>query len=243
MTDIPPPEESTMDIHKPKPWHNPREFFKEVGTIVLGIVIAIALEQMVETWHWHGEVAEARKALAAEIAANQPLFVRRLATASCMRRQVAEAHAILDALEDGAANPGFTIFHRSGGSALLSDAEWESDRAAQTLTHFPRAELAIMSRYYAQLRDFKPWLGMEGNSWSEMSALTRAHTGLTQSDIVRFRGSLDMAESFGRLMTLNAERMLVMGEQLGIARPALDRAAIKEYCTTSEERFRTEVGR
>src|SRR4051812_34968567 len=101
-----------MEIHKPHAAKTWKEFFIELGTIVLGIVIAIALEQAVENWHWHGEVVEARKAIAAEIAANQPLFVRRLAAWSCMKRQIAEAHAILDALEAGKPPPRFTVFHR-----------------------------------------------------------------------------------------------------------------------------------
>jgi len=42
-----------MEFHKPKPVHSWREFLTEVGTIVLGILIALSLEQMVETWHEH----------------------------------------------------------------------------------------------------------------------------------------------------------------------------------------------
>ena len=40
-----------MDIHKPRPWHGGREFLKEVGTIVLGVLIAIGFEQAVEALH------------------------------------------------------------------------------------------------------------------------------------------------------------------------------------------------
>lgn len=232
-----------MEIHKPHAAKTWKEFFIELGTIVLGIVIAIALEQLVEAWHWHGEVVEARKAITAEMTASQPLFTRRLAAASCMNRQIAEAHAILDALEAGKPLPGFTTYHRSGGSALLSDSEWESDRAAQTLTHFPRTELAVMSRYYAQLRDLKDFVGKEGDAWSQLAALTRAHAGLTQSDIARLRGSLDLAENYGRLITLNSGRMLDLGAQLGVARPAEDRAQTRQFCETSDERFRSAVGR
>ena len=36
-----------MDIHKPKPIRNWREFLKEVGIIVLGVSIALAGEQAV----------------------------------------------------------------------------------------------------------------------------------------------------------------------------------------------------
>ena len=37
-----------MEIHKPNPIHNFREFLKEVGIIVLGVLIALGAEQTVE---------------------------------------------------------------------------------------------------------------------------------------------------------------------------------------------------
>lgn len=36
-----------MDIHKPKPWHGPREFLKEYLIIVVGVLTALAAEQTV----------------------------------------------------------------------------------------------------------------------------------------------------------------------------------------------------
>ena len=33
-----------MDIHKPKPVHNWRELLTEIGTIVIGVLIALAAE-------------------------------------------------------------------------------------------------------------------------------------------------------------------------------------------------------
>jgi len=38
----PPPEDPPMEIHKPKPIHNWREFIKEVGIIVLGACIVLS---------------------------------------------------------------------------------------------------------------------------------------------------------------------------------------------------------
>jgi hypothetical protein len=40
-----------MDIHKPKPWHGVREVLKEVGTIVVSVLIALGAEQAVEAIH------------------------------------------------------------------------------------------------------------------------------------------------------------------------------------------------
>ena len=44
-----------MDIHKPKAAHSWREFLIEIGTIICGILIALALEQAVESVHRSAE--------------------------------------------------------------------------------------------------------------------------------------------------------------------------------------------
>lgn len=49
-----------MHIHKPKALRNVRDVLGEVGIIVVGIVIALALEQAVEWLHWH-QRSNARK--------------------------------------------------------------------------------------------------------------------------------------------------------------------------------------
>ena len=52
-----------MDIHKPKPWQGWPEFLKEIGTIVIGVLIALGAEQAVEWLHWRHEVGVAREAI------------------------------------------------------------------------------------------------------------------------------------------------------------------------------------
>lgn len=56
-----------MEIHKPKPGHGWREFLKEYGIIVLGVLTALGAEQTVAGLHARTEVAETREALRAEI--------------------------------------------------------------------------------------------------------------------------------------------------------------------------------
>lgn len=56
-----------LDVHPPEhAAHSWRDFFIHIATIVVGLLIAVALEQTVEFLHHRHEVAEARTALAAE---------------------------------------------------------------------------------------------------------------------------------------------------------------------------------
>src|SRR5690348_4788874 len=64
------PAEQPMDIHKPKPIHNLRELGTEIGVIVVGILIALGLEQAVETWHTNERTEVAQQAVDTEVRFN-----------------------------------------------------------------------------------------------------------------------------------------------------------------------------
>ncbi|HEV2530310.1 hypothetical protein [Phenylobacterium sp.] len=79
-----------MDIHKPKPWHGFRDLLKEVGTIVIGVLIALCGEQAVEWLHWRHEVAETRKALDAELSHDLFAFKDEVAQRTCIAGRLAQ---------------------------------------------------------------------------------------------------------------------------------------------------------
>jgi len=246
MTDAiepPPPaspasEEPSVEIHKVKPIHSWRDFLKELGTIVLGIVIAIGLEHLVESWHWDQEVKTARQSLAAEISANnRNLLAFRVAIAPCVDRQIREVDALLTALEEGRSPEKIAVF-RPPSSSLTRDDEWQSERASQVLTHFPRAELALLNRYYAQMNDFSNWTRQEGNAWHELSVLQTPLAGIAKSDLMRLQVNFDIAKLDQYLIVLNANRQLRVSKQLDIPDPTVDPVRVKNYCTMNTDEYR-----
>jgi hypothetical protein len=60
-----------MHFHLPKPLHGWREFVGEVGIIVIGILIALGAEQVVETVHHRSQVHEMTDKLHAESVENR----------------------------------------------------------------------------------------------------------------------------------------------------------------------------
>ena len=84
-----------MDIHKPKPIHSLRELGTEIGVIVIGILIALGLEQAVETWHTNERTEVAQQAVDTEVRFNLAKANRELDMRDCMERQLA---ALSDAI-------------------------------------------------------------------------------------------------------------------------------------------------
>jgi hypothetical protein len=63
-----------MHIHLPKPLHGWREFVGEVGVVVIGILIALGGEQLVESLHHRSQVHEMTEKLHAESIANRDVI-------------------------------------------------------------------------------------------------------------------------------------------------------------------------
>jgi hypothetical protein len=84
-----------MDIHKPKAAKSWREFAIEIGTIVVGILIALGLEQVAEAVRHRGEAREARETIRAEIVTDITRVVSRQKAEPCVERRIAELEASL----------------------------------------------------------------------------------------------------------------------------------------------------
>jgi hypothetical protein len=222
-----------MEIHKPKPLHNWREFLKEVGIIVLGVCLALAAEQAVEWAHWRHEVQTARKNLTAEIAANDLAFARRIAYQPCMDRQIDEAAAIIADLEAKRPARKFTTLH-TGIEQLFDDSQWQSERASQVLTHFPDTELGLMTRHYSTLEGFRLRMDHEGFAWADLSVLRDPPAGLTASDFIRLRASLSVAARMNGLTVARATSTLRISRQLGIYTPPVEPERLQKFCTLSD---------
>src|SRR4051794_23685377 len=91
-----------MHFHLPKPLHGWREFAGEVGIIVVGVLIALGFEQVVERWTWGRRADSGVDALRGELATNYNFGAEIALTAPCIDQQLAS-------LEDRVANSGAVL--------------------------------------------------------------------------------------------------------------------------------------
>jgi hypothetical protein len=87
-----------MEIHRPKAPHGWRELAKEVGIIVIGVLIALGAEQVVQRIEWHHKTEAAEEAMRLELSKDDgPQVWGRYAMHACI-------DGTLDAIRAGAEN-------------------------------------------------------------------------------------------------------------------------------------------
>lgn len=128
--------------------HGWREFVGEVGIIVIGVLIALGAEQLVESFHWHHQVQEAEYAMRLELETDDgPQAVARASIEPCLGQQL---DAIQTEIEDGAnrARVHQLAMTYSPPRRTWDDQAWRSAGASQAAGHMPASVMIGWSTPY-----------------------------------------------------------------------------------------------
>jgi hypothetical protein len=169
-----------MHFHLPKPLHGWREFVGEVGIIVVGVLIALGAEQVVETIHWKNEVAAERGSLLQEASDSLDGVRAREAQQPCVDRRLAEIRAVLERHHRG---EPLGLVGKIGRPTrqTATRGTWQIALAGQALAHMDHDEKLAFS---AAFGDFDLWdrnVAEDGQSWLRLALLNNPDL-LTEQD-------------------------------------------------------------
>ena len=203
MTDtpatVPPPEEPSMEIHKPKPVHSWRELLTEIGVVVIGVCIALAAEQTVEWLHWRAQVSEAKGVIATELVVNMRGADNRLAMHACTERRLDELALILDeAAKKGSLPPLGDIAMPPRN--IWPTGAWESVVASQTATHFPRQLLTNIATAYKSIERIQVNSDHEIEAWTGLYSMVGPGRRLDAAAEADLRKAISQARTAGNLV-------------------------------------------
>jgi len=169
-----------MHFHLPKPLHGWRAFAGEVGIIVIGVLIALGADQLVEDWHWKTDVAAERKSLLQEAADSLDGVKARQAQQKCVDRRLVEIRTVLERHHRG--EPLGLIGEIGRPTRQTSTrGTWQIALAGQALAHMSHDQKLAFSGAFG---DFDLWdknLLQEGQSWQRL-ALLNVSDMLTEED-------------------------------------------------------------
>ena len=180
-----------MHFHLPKPLHGWREFIGEVGIIVIGILIALGGEQVVEAIHWREQVRLEREALQTEVVGNLDAVRLRLLLEPCVRVRLREVSRILDDADRGiqpklATRVGFPL--PSGASR----GAWNIAVTGDALSHMPIQDQLAFSGAFANYDNWDEIRRNEFDVWSRLDVLDQK-SRLSETDLTGLRQALAQA--------------------------------------------------
>lgn len=167
-----------LDVHAPhEVLHTWKDFFIHIATIVIGLLIAIGLEQTVEYFHHRNQVAEIRRSLAEERRINEVIFT---GASNEFRRYAPILLGSLQTLTYLRTHPGASPSQWPGRFSFymlnthFQDSAWKTALQSVALEYMPRAEVRTYSDIYARLAE------VSDESLAELHAVIRAKSFMLQ---------------------------------------------------------------
>ena len=181
-----------MEIHKPKPVHNWRELLSEVGVVVIGIVIALSLEEGLRALHDRGIASEAREAVRQEIRQNLSFMSGRLETQPCIERRLDEVGSLLESSREGElkTRPNWVS---QPSVYFLSNQRWQAATGSgriSLLTTDEQGSLGVFSVINTRFNDAE---AREQAAWSQLRGLETWQGPLGSQGRVHFTSALQEA--------------------------------------------------
>jgi hypothetical protein len=159
-----------MHFHLPKPLHGWREFAGEVGVIVLGVLIALAAEQVVEAAHRQQEGAAADQAIRSELEFNLGRLRSRMEIHSCVHRRIDEIQALLDKAADDPVIVTPAWIGRPQYWAFAS-SRWQAESQAGRAALVDAGRLSAYAVMYARMQDLLDEMVLEQTDWARLRTL------------------------------------------------------------------------
>jgi hypothetical protein len=195
-----------MEVHhKHGPIRNWREFLKEYGIIVLGVLTALGAEQAVETIHHRTEVRETREALNEELGWNFASFAEAVDRSSCISARLGEIDRWQKSWADGRpkrfshpiVTPSYITFHASVWRVSAGDA----------VSRMPLDQRIAYARLYDGFDLTDKQRALLDQSWADLSLYQNARR-LSDEQQLSVARDIETIRSSDQVMVSNYERML-----------------------------------
>ena len=212
------PRATELHFHLPKPLHGWRDFAGEVGIIVVGVLIALGAEQVVETVHWRHAAAAARDSIGEEMQGEYFNAAEMAIAQPCIDRQ-------LQSLETAVLAPGpyrpvpsyseaATSFTLRAPSRSWAHGVWQSVSNDGTAAHLDRTTRLGLADFYGLTDYLREENLMADALRMRLGALSRPiqPDAASRAQLV---ADIAQARSLYALLALVSNQVIGQGERIG----------------------------
>ena len=206
-----------MSFALPKPLHGWREFAGEVGIIVLGVLIALGAQQVVEDLSWRAQVRQATETLRHEVGDHYREAAEFVIAAPCIDHQLQILSARI------ATNPFKPVpfygdefkgtFVVRAPSRAWSDSQWTAVREEGVASHLAKDLRSDLGNHYAQVEIMRDTNRMADRLESRLTVLAQpiALDAATRAQLIEevqeLRGQADLMKLIGNQIIGRADAM------------------------------------
>lgn len=182
------------------------KFQREVGSVVLGVVIALALGAVATQIGWWIEVKFAKRALEVELGEALGQAKERERVEACYKARLDALAGVVDkAAAEGRLPPLGQI--GTPVTRTWSHGVWDSTMDAETAAHFDRATLDNLSGTYEFIDLISQYSQREIDVWARLHVMVGPGRTLGEEEAAELRGAISEARMVSNMMGLMSVRV------------------------------------
>ena len=221
-----------MHFHLPKPMHGWREFAGEVGIIVLGVLIALGAEQLVESAHRQREGVQAESVIRNEIEVNLGRLKSRREIHSCVTRRIDQLQTVLDG---AASDPAIATPNWIGRPQYWTflNSRWLAESQAGRAALVDARRLSDYGMMYNRMQNLLDEMDAEQTDWAKLRLLEHLHR-LDPNALFELNLTLQDARYRNWRLALVTDQLFDMARSLQLQAAPNMTAADRSICLPSE---------
>lgn len=176
-------EDRDMDIHPPMGRvESLKEFLTHILIVTIGILIALGLEGIRETWRDHVAVTEARESFLAELRVDQKQLAQDQEGVRQTNVQLDQILAAMPQLTKSPAELEKRITALQPGFYFFRTTAWEAALSGGTVAHMSRNELDRFVDAYLGVKDYQEASHNTIPVWVEVETYFQSHHSFTPAE-------------------------------------------------------------
>lgn len=225
------PNESPKESSKP--WHDWRNDGRELLIVVMGVLIALLAQEIVQGWEWQQKIRAAEAAMKRELLWDDgPQIYQRAMMYPCLRQRL---DAIRSAVEDQAPRgqivalvDGYQVF------PLTYDVvAQQAATASDVTTHIKQDVLEPYLLPYAVMPGFGQTAQVEQEHIARLHALSRKGGPLSEAESLEMLNAVELLRNDNRFMNSAARWSIPQLRELG----AVDAVRLKTFTDIARKSF------
>lgn len=183
-----------------------RKFVREVGSIVLGVLIALGIGEMADKARWYARAAKSTRAMNVELARAAGVLDERVLAQPCLDRRIEELDRIVRA---ALASGSLPDIGEIGGPPLrpVQTAAWDDAVGSGTLLHINDRKRSQLSLDYPLLGGYPQMVGQEAQLWATLHIIEAVPGRVSDDLLVEAAKTIALLRGMTRYAGLSARQM------------------------------------
>lgn len=156
-----------------------KKFAREVGSVVLGVLIALGLGEVATDIRWRFDAADARSAMLIDFERDAGAMHERQLARRCIERRLGDVDALIRQARQSGVLPLVGAIGRPPTRPLVT-AAWDMGVSSGVLPHLSRIDASGFSVNFEVIKEMAADLKTQSALWAKLSALENAPGPVSQ---------------------------------------------------------------